>query len=213
LCATIKNRKATMSKIIIILIITGFSQLTFGQSCIHTDLSQQFDIGTSLIRIKDDSCIVTVRIIDKSSKKTLQTIKYSSIYLFENVLKNCENVRSYQTRKNDSLEVVDNDFGDLIVADFNFDGKDDIAIIKDSGGNGGPLYRYYIQNTDFKFVRDKFLSDKMEFFPIQINKNDSTLITHVHAGVCSLSEMIYSYNSQTNNWIRKSHRIIDICKK
>jgi hypothetical protein len=202
-----------LNKLFIILIIAAFSQPAFSQTYIHTDLSKQFNIETSLKRINDDSCVVTIKIINKATNKISQKITYNPVYLFEKVFKNYENVKSYQTHKNDSIKIVDNDFGDLIIADLNFDGKDDFAIIKDSGGNGGPSYNYYIQSTNLKFVRDKFLSDKMEFFPIQINRNDKTLITYVHAGANSLSEMIYSYNGMTNSWVIKSHKIIDVYKK
>jgi hypothetical protein len=202
-----------MNRKIIILVFVGLSQWTFSQTCMHFDLSNQFNIRTEFKRIKDDSCIVIIAIKDKDSNITKESIKYSSSYLFDKVFKDCKSARSYQTHVNDTFKVVDNDFGDLIVADFNFDGLDDIAMIKDSGGNGGPIYNFYTQGKNRRFYFDKFLSNKMEFFPMKINIDDKTLVTYVHAGVCGLSEMIYLYNSQTNSWMRKSHKIIDICKK
>jgi hypothetical protein len=202
-----------MTKLFVIFILIVFSPLTYSQTCIHTDLSKQFNIETSLKRIKDDSCVVTVTILDKVTQRRIQEIRYSAVYLFDKVFKNCESVRSFTTQKNDSAEVMDNDFGDLIIADLNFDGKDDFATIKDSGGNSGPVYYYYIQTTNFEFTRDIFLSEIMEFFPIKINTIDRTLITHVPIGVCTLSEMVYSHNARTDTWIRKSHKEIDICKK
>lgn len=202
-----------MNRIIIMLIFVRLSPWAYNQTCVHSDLSSQFNIGTDFKRIKDDSCIVIIAIKDKDSNKTKESIKYSSLYLFDTVFKNCESVRSYQTHVNDTIEVVDNDYGDLIIADFNFDGLDDIAVIKDSGGNGGPLYNFYTQGKNGRFYFDKFLSEKMEFFPTKINSQDKTLVTYVHAGVCGLSEMIYSYNSKTSTWQRISHKIIDICKK
>lgn len=202
-----------MNKVIYIFIFLGFNQWLFSQTCEHNELSNQFNIRTEFKRIKDDSCIVIIAIKDKDSNKTKESIKFSSSYFFDKVFKDCKSVRSYQTHLNDTISVVDNDFGDLIVADFNFDGLDDIAVIKDSGGNGGPIYNFYTQGKNGRFYFDKFLSDKMEFFPANINSKGQTLVTYVHAGVCGLSEMIYLYNSQSKSWIRKSHRIIDICKK
>lgn len=200
-----------MNKIIYILILLGFSLSTFSQTCEHIELSNQFDIKSELKRIKEDSCIVIITIKEKESNKTKETIKFSSSYFFDKVFKDCKSVRSYQTHFNDTINVVDNDFGDLIVADFNFDGLDDIAVIKDSGGNGGPIYNFYAQGTNGRFCLDNFLSDQMKFFPMKINSQDKTLVTYVHAGVHKLSEMIYSYNSQTNSWMRISYKIIDIC--
>ena len=43
--------------------------------------------------------------------------------------------------------------------------KEDFAIKKDSGGNGGPLYEFYLQNVRQKFVKDDFLTNTLEFFP------------------------------------------------
>ena len=41
--------------------------------------------------------------------------------------------------------------------DLNFDGKDDIAVKFDSGGNGRPFYSFYIQNMSKKFELNAFL--------------------------------------------------------
>ena len=202
-----------MNKVIIILFFAGFSQLTFSQKCIHADLSDQFNIGTDFKRINNDSCIVTVAIKDKESYKTKESIRITSMFLFDKVFKSCESVRSYQTHVNDTIQAVDNDYGDLIVADFNFDGLDDFAIIKDSGGNAGVLYNFYTQSKNGRFYLDKFLTDKMEFFPTRINVNEKTLVTYVHAGVCWIGEHVYKLNDKTQTWFEKSHKIIDICKQ
>lgn len=210
-------KKHKMRVYLIILFFLSFIFRLTGQTCFFTNLSDSFNFKVELIRHKDkgeytSSCTVKLSIYRKSSNKINQSITYESLVLFDKVFKNGGLVRSYQTGKNDSLLFMDNDFGDLIVADFNFDGLDDFAIIKDSGGNGGPVYYYYIQNSNSKFVCNKFLSDTMEFFPVKISKKDQTLETHVHIGVCSYSEMIYFYSYKTNTWTRKSHNIIDICK-
>ena len=138
-----------MNRLLILMILTGFSRWAFCQTCIHTDLSNQFDIDTSIRRIIGDSCLVSIEISDKDSHKTATTIQYRTLFLNDTVFRNCKSVRSYQTHKNDTLEAVDNDYGNFIVADFNFDGLDDLAIIRDSGGNSGSLYNFYIQREPF----------------------------------------------------------------
>jgi hypothetical protein len=55
----------------------------------------------------------------------------------------CGAVRSYETGKNAHKAVVDNDYGDLVVADINFDGLADVVLKTDGGGNGGPYYTFY----------------------------------------------------------------------
>ena len=188
-----------------------------GQTCIHKDLSTSFNFKTSIQRLKNgdhymDSSIVKIAIINKSTLKTLQTIKLNPTFLFSNVFQSCKAVRSYLTKKNINIDALDNDYGDFIVADFNFDSKEDIAIKKDSGGNAGPLYDYYVQDNSGRFVRNIFLSEEMEFFPAEINKKKKTLVTYLHAGVCGLGEHVYSLNTDTNKWHQRSHRIINICK-
>ena len=144
--------------------------------------------------------------------KSLQTIELDSVLLFSDDFQNCNAVRSYVTKKNIKVDALDNDYGDLIIADFNFDSKEDIAIKKDYGGNSGPLYDYYIQDNSGRFLRNFFLSEKMEFFPAIIDKKKMRLVTYLHAGVCGLGKHVYSLNKATNKWYQGSHRIINICK-
>lgn len=182
-------------------------------SCSHDDLSTQFSFITSLTRVTSDSCIVSIIIIDKTSGLEHQQITYSSIFLHDTTFKDCNFARSYSTHKNDTLAAYDNLFGDMIIADFNFDGKEDFAIIKESGGNGGPLNNFFVQNADSKFILDKFLSDSVEFYPSKIDKNKRTITTYVHAGACLISENIFSYNSKTKNWRIKGRKLIDVCNQ
>ena len=73
-----------------------------------------------------DTCIVTVKIIKKETKKTIQMIHFGSGWLFDDAYNKCSDVRSYITGYNKKAMVQDSDFGSIIVADFNFDGKEDI---------------------------------------------------------------------------------------
>jgi hypothetical protein len=197
--------------------LTVFFALTvstaLGQTCTNSRLSNTLDFKTSINRIKlaqyPDSCRITVLVKDKITKQTIQTVHITSNYLLgESSFVNCNNVRSYTTGINLNAEVVDNDFGDLIVADFNFDKKEDFAVKREEGGNGGPLYNYYIQTSPNKFKLDKFLSETMIFFPKEINKSNSTLTTLVHASAVSVCETIYKFDSATNKWKEIGRRII-----
>ena len=109
----------------------------------------------------------------------------------------CKDVRSYVTGFHAKTQAADNNFGNLIVTDLNFDGREDFAVKRGSGGNGGPFYDYYIQSRNGKFIRQNFLSDEMVFFPSKINKSRQMLTTYVHAGACALSEHIYQYRVKT----------------
>ncbi len=178
--------------------------MTYGQICNHQDISKTFDFKIEIKRINRDtqmdSCVIKVAIFDKSLTKLIQEIQYSSEYFFNDAFSECGNVRSYTTNVNRDFEAVDNDYGDIIVADFNFDNKDDFAIKNNSGGNGGPEYRFYIHDTNDEFILDKFLSEKMIFFPIQINKTNHTLTTLVHANARQLTETKYRLNLNNQKW-------------
>ena len=147
-------------------------------------------------------------IIEKEEFNELQTIKYNTNDLFDETFANCEFVRSYITGKNKDVEDTDNDYGDIVIADFNFDGKDDIALTNATGGNGGPLYNFYLQNNQGKFVLDNYLTDTMEFFPNEINKNKKTLVTLVHASAVDLCESTYKYNSVNRKWKEIKRRLV-----
>ena len=198
-------------KIIFISILVSFHLAVYSQVCIHKDLSKQFDFKISVTRVKqyksDDSCSIILNIIDKVNGGNIQTIKHTAI-LPSNKFADCIAVRSYQTNKNGTVVVKDNNYGDFIIADFNFDGQDDFAILKDFGGNGGPLYDYYIQEPTKKFNLDRFLSDSMIFFPVEINKKSKTLMTLVHANVLEQSETIYKFNESTKQWGKISDRLL-----
>jgi hypothetical protein len=99
----------------------------------------------------------------------------------------------------------------MVICDLNFDHKDDIAIICNSGGNGGPAYNYYLQGLNKTFNIDKYLTDTMSYFPAKINAKNRTLVTYVLAGVCCLGEHTYKLDG-TNKWTEKSHKTIEICK-
>ncbi len=107
------------------------------------------------------------------------------------------------------MEPLDNYYGDLIIADFNFDDKEDIAVIKDSGGSSGALYNYYIQNKDGKFLFDKFLSIKMESFPTVFNAKTRTLTTLVLAGANRVAKTTYRLNTTTNRWTTTSKSYLE----
>ena len=122
------------------------------------------------------------------------------MFLFEDAYKNCNDVRSYITKQNKNMEAPDNDYGDFIVADFNFDGKDDFAIKYDSGGNAGSIYVFYIQQDNMLFKKDIFLSNHVEFFPIDIDSKSKTVTTHAHADVYGYYESVFRFNTKTKKW-------------
>ena len=184
---------------------------TQGQSCNHTRLSAKYNFTTSLTRKANghglDSLALTLTIARKTQRGEAQKIRIKPYFLFHDAFTNPNAVRSYTTGLNERAIVIDNDFGDLVVADLNFDGADDIALKKDSGGNSGPVYNFYLQDHKGRFVLDTFLTHQMEFFP-EISKAHRTLTTHGHANAYQMSERVYKLNPVTMQWKRIRKRLL-----
>jgi hypothetical protein len=185
---------------------TGYSQI-----CLHKDLSSDLDFKTNIKRFRNpketfDTCTVKIEIFKKSTNKKRQTIVFGSELLFKGSFSDCNSVRSYSTGKNKNVRAVDNDFGDLVIADYNFDGIEDLAIKKVEGGNGGPEYFFYLQDKKGNFVLDKFLTDKVVYFPSEINSKKHSIITIVHANAYQMNETTYQLNN--GKWKQISQRFI-----
>ncbi|MBN9386369.1 MAG: hypothetical protein J0H74_36765 [Chitinophagaceae bacterium] len=183
------------------------------RSCFYKRLFKSGTIAVDVKRIKIDdsyydSCIVNVRIVDDASKKSKQIISFTTRLLTEDNFTKPGAARSYITGKNVRSEVVDNEYGDIVVADFNFDAKEDIALLSDIGGNAGPYYNFYIQGEDGEYHIDQYLTDSMMLFPSHFDKTKKTLTTLGHAGVAYVGENIYKLDMIRNKWLHLSYRII-----
>jgi len=181
----------------------------FAQECIHTNLSRNIDFKINIVRNSDTSDFIHGAKIDlliyNKHKVLLQKISFKCEFLLDDAYTNCDNPRSYITGHNKNKEAPDNDYSDLIIADLNFDGKEDFAIKYDSGGNAGPLYAFYIQQDNMHFKKGTFLSEKMMFFPLFMDSKSRTLITHSHADAYGYYESTFAYNMKTRKWRRVEH--------
>lgn len=180
---------------------------------IEKRLSNQFDIQVSFIQIADtvnkaDSCNLRIVLSDRQTQKALDTLTLIYPQYCYDIFSSRNSIRSYTTGFNADSLASDNYFGDIVVADFNFDKKDDIAIFSNCGGNGGPTYQYYVQNSDSTFAAENYLTDTMRYFPEPINAKKKQLTTYVHAGARCMGRHIYQYNSTTATWKQISHKIL-----
>lgn len=201
-----------MKNSIILLVCIIIPKIALGQTCLHKNLSKEFNFEIKVRKITNakeeiDSNSVKVIVYNKISNKK-QEFNFGSSFLFEKTFIDCKTVRSYSTGINKNTEVIDNDFGDIIIADFNFDNKDDFAVKNDSGGNGGPTYNFYIQDTHKNFKLDKFLTTEMRFFPSKFIIKKKQLVTYVHANAYQLSENVFEYNTKLKKWKYKMSRLV-----
>lgn len=199
-----------------LLVLTGclaWAQGAAGQACVHADLSNSLTFRVSLAadkaRATAEAKLVTVAITSTTNGKLHQSIRFPTGLLFSSIYQDCKATRSYSTGKNRDADATDNDYGDFIVADFNFDGLEDFAAKNDSGGNAGPLYNYYIQQANGQFSPDQFLTQEMQFFPDDISPRRRTLTTRVHAGADGLGETVFHLN-KAGKWAQVSYRILPV---
>jgi hypothetical protein len=184
-----------LMKTLLFLLLTSFA---FAQDCSYTNLSKEFDIKVTTTwygsdaHTLSDSLDVTVDIINKKTKAS-QQIHFGSSWMLEDAYTNCNSVRSYTTGFNKTDEILDDDFGDMVVADLNFDGRDDIAFKQNAGGNGGPYYNFYFQDKTGKFVINDFLSTSMAYFPYKIIAEEKTLVAKVRLNTYESKDEYYKY--------------------
>lgn len=195
-----------MRKIIFLtfLISAFFTNDSNAQTCFHRNLSYKFNYKIEVTKSKDDSEVIEqgkvyLKIYDKHNR-LLQTIYFECPYLSLDAYNHCNSVRSYITGYNKNKEVLDYDFGDFIVADLNFDGSEDFAIKYDSGGNGGPFYKFYVQDSNGLFRLDHFLTDSVGSFPAYIEFKQKKITTQIHADVGHEAQKTFKYNPKTKKW-------------
>lgn len=201
-----------MKNTILLLVCIFFPKIVLGQTCLHKNLSKDFNFEIKVKKIKIpkeeiDSNAVKIIIYNKIANKK-QEFNFGASYLFKKTFIDCKTVRSYSTGINKNAEIIDNDFGDFIVADFNFDNREDFAVKNDSGGNGGPTYNFYIQDKNKNFALDKFLTTQMAFFPSKFIAKNKRLVTYVHANAYQLSENVFEYNELSKKWKYKASRLV-----
>jgi hypothetical protein len=185
------------------------SSLAYHARYLHTNLSQQFDIEVNFNTYEfgdgEAVFVAEIYVIDKRNKQC-DSIHITSENYYATYFRSDTQVLSYTTGYNAEREVLDNNFGDIVIADLNFDGLDDIAVINDYGGNAGPLYNYYVQQANLKFELDTFLTQQVGWFPTEIDTVNHALTTYVHASAMSYGKHVYAINS--NTWSTKLDTII-----
>lgn len=163
-----------LKKAIVLVVLTFLTIGVNAQNCLLKDLSKKFNYRIILSRMKagmSDNTKIQLLIYKKGQAKSSQIITFKAHLLYENAYSDCNKVRSDITGKNWAAEAPDYDYGELIIADLNFDGLEDIAIKNDSGGNGGPYYNFYLQDTKGHFTLSKYLTANMQSYPAEIDTN------------------------------------------
>lgn len=102
------------------------------------------------------------------------------------------------------------DSEDFIVADFNFDGREDFAIKNNVGGNRGALFSFYIQNQNGTYKLDQYLTDKVLFLP-DLDKESKSLITWTYQQLGLYTYLNYfRQNKSLGTWEFYKYKETDI---
>ncbi|UKN00974.1 hypothetical protein K6119_14660 [Paracrocinitomix mangrovi] len=146
----------------------------------------------------------TVEIFDKKMNLVDTIILDSYLYYFPQDMQFV--TTSYITDFNTDMKIMDEYYGDVVIADVNFDNLEDLAIAYDTGASNGPFYTFYIQNNGH-FERDGFLTDSVYKFPGKIDRRHKQITTYWHATASCSSENLFHYNSKTKSW-KRGERIL-----
>lgn len=174
------------------------------QQCMYGDLSNDYGFEIEITRIPrrfskpnaNDSCTIHFKTISKYKSGILSAGTRLEGNINENSFKDCNNSRSYATLKDVNKATTNNDYGDLIVADFNFDGLDDVAVKRYDDPDAIPKYTFFVQLPDCRhFVVENFLTFEVAYFPSFID-NSTKMLT---VTICN-STMRYKYDSAFGKW-------------
>ena len=187
-----------------------FPRLSFAENCLHTALSETYNYAVTTTKKNEKITALSVSLQEKTTGKVLAKINVpiKSRTSLVGAYDNC-NSRSFITGHNEKAQVVDGDYGDIIVADFNFDGKEDFAIKIDKGSNAGPYYYYYVFKDDhFKF--DKTLSRQLMLFPYLIDNKNKQLLTEWNTEGCYFKRRTFQYLPLKKKWVVSVSNFIKI---
>lgn len=175
----------------------------------------------NVLYFSDLSYLYNYKIIDKfytSNNRTYDTIiRYIKIYnksdsLLQNIIPHLNITpcyfndelgvsisRSFITKKNVKYKGYDNYRGEIIIADLNFDGLEDLATPVGTGCDNGPHYAFYIQSVNNKFELNKYLTENMIWFPDYIKDSLFTLTTLVSTNAGNYYQT-FKFDTISNKW-------------
>lgn len=173
----------------------------------HDHLSDEFDFKTKL---RTDSLgefnypsSLRIDLLKKGSKKVVQYISLDSLELFGNVHYRSSKTRSYSTHFKENELMPDGYAGDLIIADFNFDEEEDLAVLTRTS-NAGFFYSYFLQQNG-RFHYHANLTDIVSDFPQEFISYKKQLIVWNRAGAMCSARTVFQMDSSSQEFREKSH--------
>lgn len=148
-------------------------------------------IVTEVETEEDTKYLIKISLRDKETNK-IQKIDFTPEILYNKNLNLNTSSHSYFNPKQSLIKASEGieRYHDLIVLDYNFDGREDFAIINYEGSNGGPQYAYYKQKSNGQFELDESFTTEIRFFPLEINNKEKTLEFGHPSGCCQINTFI-----------------------
>jgi hypothetical protein len=156
--------------------------------CVFKDLSSKFNFKITATKFRDGGKIpseLTISISDKKNTSQRSDVIFKPEYWIRN---NCSST-SYLNKAliNEGIEK----YNKFIVADYNFDGLEDFAIVNYEGSNAGPQYAFFFQDNKGQFKKDDAFPLQGSFFPKNIDFKNRTLTICGPVGCCKISTTVY----------------------
>jgi hypothetical protein len=156
------------------------------------DISDDFMFLLTVLNQDEDNRPIVIGIeITNKNTSTSQRIEYTPNYWTSDL---SSNGISYLKNEGEINEGID-DYHTFVVADFNFDGLEDFAILYDMGGSAGPSFSYFLQSIDRKFEINPSFPLNQSFFPREIDKSNRILKTISPIGVYKIETNVYQLNN------------------
>ncbi len=180
----------------------------------HANILDGYTITTSLKRFENryktavDSCQANIIITSLKTGNEVGNIEFYGSKWGEDVYTDCSRIHVY--KELDQSPDPDKDYGDLIVADFNFDGMPDIAYRRGFGkrGESFSVFNYFIQTRKGTFERSD-LNFSMPIFPHVIDNQEKVLKSLYPESATELIEITYTWNAEKATWdIVKGQKIM-----
>lgn len=163
---------------------------------VFDQVSSKFTFSITARKFRENSKVaseVNVYIGDKKNPDQVVHLIFTPEYWMKNDL----TAVSY-LNKTAISEGVEHYHG-FIVADYNFDGLEDFAVLNYEGGNGGPLYAYFLQDRQGHFSREPAFPLQEGVFPKKIDPKTKTLTISGPVGCCSINTAVYQLKAN-NKW-------------
>lgn len=156
--------------------------------CVFSDAASKFSYQIIATKFRDGGKVpseVKITISDQKNKDQESAVIFKPEYWMKS---DCSSI-SYlgKTKTNEGIE----NYHQFIVADYNFDGLEDFAILNYEGSNAGPQYVFFLQNNNKQFKKEDVFPLQGSFFPKSIDPKNKNLTISGPVGCCKINTTIY----------------------